>query len=770
MNEYVKKIDDLSDGSTVYEVGESPLEEEFPPSDLPFMHNLSESMSSGELERITNDLLENIKDDRESRSEWEQAYLKGMKYLGYKLEDFKNVPFMTACRAFDTTLSSSLIRFYATARAELFPQKGPVHCQVVGETNTEFDDQSSRVQDWMNYYLTEEDKEYYTDSERLLMYLGLVGCAFRKVYQDPITNRPLARFISPQDFIVNNNCVSLLSSDRLTHVLKLSKKEIRLRQLNGMYRDIPVLGMTEDDFDSETDKTVRQIEGIKKPDQDDKQPSLFNVFEVHVDLALKDDPFYNDESKIPLPYVVTICESERKILSIVRNWKEDDQFSKRIEYFVQYNYLPGFGLYGLGLSQLIGSNVVALTSLLRQLIDAGTLKNFPGGLKVKGLKVENNDKAIGPCEFWDVETGGLPIQQAIMPMPYSEPSMVLKELRDGLIQQTQSLAMSAETQVAEGNQNETAVTTLAKLEVANLVQSSVLRSLHVSLTRELNLLYGYFQEYFMDEPYSFPSQSKNNTISRADFNDFIKIVPSSDSSFSTYIQRLNKAESVLKIAQTAPQLHDLRKIYERVYSAMKVENVQEILPPPQQPQALDPLQENANAIQGKPLKAEMWQDHQAHIVVHMPLSEQNPSLQAHVREHEAMDYLLKMQQAMGIQLPPLEQVQDPNMQNQIALMASHVVQQQQLQQQQEAQQQQPAFDPSQLMMADITQKQEATQEKREESHLKAETEAFKARLKYDSEQNKIQADMEKAEEKNKTDIILQQIKNEEKEDPNYDQY
>lgn len=755
------KVEDLPDGSSIYEFRDGDEEEVKEEGGPDFYENLAEILPENLLNGIAAELLEAIEEDKESRNEWEQAYLKGIRYLGFKLEDFKDVPFMTACRAFDTTMSTALLRFYSMARAELFPNQGPATFEIWGEKDERAVNQGNRLKEWMNYYLTREDRDYYPDSERMLLYLGIIGTVFKKVSQDPITNKPIARFINPPDFIVNNNCVSILSSTRLTHVLHLNKHEIKLRQLNGYYRDVELPEVNDDlEQDSQTKNTVQNIEGINTSVYENKD--LFDIYEVHCDWNFDQfDSFKrkSEEIDIPLPYIITICATSRKILAIRRNWEESDPYFNRIESFVQYNYLPGFGLYGIGLAQLIGSNEVALTSILRQLIDAGTLRNFPGGLKVKGLRIENNDKAIGPSEFLDVETGGLPIRDSVMPMPYQEPSSVLKELRNELIEQTQVLASTAETQIAENNANAPVGTTLAILEVSNKVQSSIFRSLHVSLTNELNLIYHLFSKFIPEEPYQFATVGNESQISRADFTDNIRIVPVSDPNLTTATQRILKAEALIKMAQTAPELYDQRKVHIRMLEALNVDDIEEVMPAPDQADPLDPISENVNALRGKPLKAAMYQDHPAHIISHMAFIQNNPELEPvmmdHIAEHKALDYLVQMQAQMGMNMPPEEALRDPQIQNDIAVKAAQIAEQEM---QAKAANQNPAIDPSQLMMADIQQRREETISKDKQAKLKAETEAFKSQLKFEAENNKLNIQQQLAEEKNETALAIEEMK------------
>lgn len=757
----VFKVEDLEDGSSIYEFRDGDEEEVEEKISEDFYDNLAETLPENLLNGIAGELLEEIDEDKESRNEWEQSYLKGIRYLGFKLEDFKDVPFMTACRAFDTTMSTALLRFYSMARGELFPNQGPATFEIWGKKDERAEDQGNRIKEWMNYYLTREDRDYYPDSERMLLYLGVIGTVFKKVSQDPVTNKPIARFINPPDFIVNNNCVSILSSTRLTHVLHLNKHEIKLRQLNGYYRDVELPDINDDlEQSSATKDTVQNIEGINTSVYENKD--LFDIYEVHCDWNFDEIDSFKRKSEdinIPLPYIVTICGTSRKILAIRRNWEKSDPYFKRIECFVQYNYLPGFGLYGIGLAQLIGSNEVALTSILRQLIDAGTLRNFPGGLKVKGLRIENNDKAIGPSEFLDVETGGLPIRDSVMPMPYQEPSVVLKELRNELIEQTQVLASTAETQIAENNSNAPVGTTLAILEVSNKIQSSIFRSLHVSLTNELGIIYNLFSKFMPDEPYRFSTLNKESQISKEDFDDKIRIVPVSDPNLTTAIQRVLKNEAVLKLAEAAPTLYDQRSVHKRMLEALGIDNIEEIMPSPEEAVPLDPISENVNALLGKPLKVAMYQDHPAHIISHLSMAQRYPDLEPiimdHVATHNAMDYLIQMQTQIGMQMPPEEALRDPQIQNDIAMKAAEVASQEM---QAKAANENPAIDPSQLMMADIQQKREETISRDKQAKLKAETEAFKSQLKFESETNKINIQKQLAEEKNETALAIEEMK------------
>jgi hypothetical protein len=760
--EYIKpemiELDELPDGSSIFGTPETleEIEEE------DFYENLAENMEEGKLDSIASLILEGIEQDKQSRQQWEQACIKGMKYLGFKLEESKDVPFLSACRAFDPTLSTAVLRFHSTLKPELFPDEGPVDIKIMGPRNDFLEHKGSNVKDSLNYYLTEDDKEYYPDSDRLLMYLITVGCAFRKAYQDPITNKPILRFIDPKDCIINNDCVTILSSTRITHDEQLTRKDIKLRQQSGFYRDIELPNIDDDNSDEngvDTKKQIERLEGINLDTYEKK--SLYHVYESHVDLDDFDDNSIKKEG-IPKPYIVSICKTSRKILSIRRNWKENDNTYKRIEYFVHHKFISGYGIYGLGLIQLIGSNSIVLTSLLRQLIDAGTLKNFPGGLMVAGLRTEDNNKAIGPAEFRRIETGGLPIQQAIMPMPYNEPSVVLKDLRNELIQQTQALTSTLETAIAEGNPNAPVGTTLALMEIHTKIQSGIFSSLRKSLEMELTLLYNLFKNNFSNDPFSFKMPGKNIVLTREDFIDEIVIVHNSDPKLTTSAQRILTAEANIRTAQAAPQIHNMVEVFKQYYSAtgLSDDQINLILIKQEQAQPLDPITENMNAMQGKPLMASMEQDHQAHIITHMPYAQDpsiGPSIQAHIKQHEAFQYLIDMQMSMGIMMPQPEMLQDPQVQNEIAVRAAQVTQEKMAQQQQQEQAQQP-IDPNQVMMADIAQREAKTISDEKIAMLKAEEAAFETQMKFEAEKMKIEANREMAQEKLDKDILLAQMK------------
>jgi hypothetical protein len=759
----IRKIEDLEDGSSVYEIGTPELEETTSDS---FYQNLAEDFSEEGLKKLSVFLLDSIEKDNLSRKEWMESVEKAKQYLGFSIEDLENVPFKHATRTFDTTLANSLIRFYSTVRAELLPQSGPTGFKINGIETEEILNRGEKIKDWLNYYLTVVDKAYYPDFERFLLYLGLYGSGFKKVYYDKILKRPISRFIMPQDFIIDSDCTSIIESNRLTHVLHLSKREIILNQQNNVYRDVelPYLKTLEINENDENDNYLNKIKKDVDLDVYTKR-SLFPIYEVHTYLNLeeynKKDSFSKKENTVPLPYIVTIDKMSKEVLSIRRNWLEDDETQVRENYFIQYNYLPGFGIYGIGLAHLIGANAITLTKLLRQLVDAGSFKNLPAGLRAKGFKQQQNDIIVGPGEFAEVDTGGIPLAEAFMPLPYSEPSNVLRELRNEIMNQTKELSSTSELGMLDSKEDIATGTVMAFLETQNRIQSAVLRSIHYSLTYELQLINKLFSKTITAEQFSINQNQQE--ITSSDFSDEIAIIPVSDPATNSTIQRIMKARATMEVALQAPELHDLRNVFAMVYKSQGLDNqeIDSILkpPPPQEEETLplDPINENINTLKGLPVKAAIWQEHAAHKLIHGEFAKQNPDLQpillAHIKEHAAFEYLIQMQQLLGQELPPLEQIQDPNVQNTIALAIANVLPPV------EQEQGQTPVDPNALLMADIQQKQAETAAKERIANLKAETDIFKAQLDFEKEKAKIKSAEDIAELKSETELTKQEYQN-----------
>jgi len=627
-----------NDGSLDFVAGEAGEDEISPAgNEFNFYENLADGLKNSKLHSLAISLLSDIKDDRSSRKELEATWNLALKYLGFKVEEIMKVPFDGACGAFDTTLATTLMNFLAIAKAELFPPSGPAKSKVEGYVTEEMEDRGDRVEMFINYFLTVIDKPYYSDSDRLLLYVGLFGSAFRKVVMDPILKQPAPRFVKPQNLIINNYTTSILESTRITEEIFLTRKEVLLRQRSGIYLKDALPGSADDneEMDSPVNREIRKREGVSESEAENK--SLFKFYEMHVELdpadvedefgmpnklrleerqneedeyddadehgpyAQEDADFDDedeeygdndedgrDEENIPRPYIVEICEATKKIVSIRRNWEEQDENFKREECYVHYYYLPGFGIYCVGLAQLQGSNAIVLTDILRQSIDTETRNIFPGGLRQKGMRLETNDLTPGPSSYVEIDTGGAPIGDAVMFMPSKGMSPGIAQLRTELKTDTMNLG-GASQQGHAATSNTPVGTMLAQIEINDRVPSTILISLHSSLAYELQLLKKLFQKYFGDEPYPFNVPGNHKYIMREDFSDNINIVPVSDPNIITTTQRVIIAEIILKMAQASPQLYNLREANERMLRAMKVPEIDKILPKPQEPQEVVPM-------------------------------------------------------------------------------------------------------------------------------------------------------------------------------------
>lgn len=659
--------------------------------------NLADYMSESELSGLGSALMTGVKEDKESRAEWETTMQRGIELLGLKIED-RTTPFSGACGVFDPIMAEAVIRWQAIARGELMPAAGPVKTQIVGVPSPALEDQASRVKDWLNLYLTELAPEYYEEFDQMLMWLPLVGSTFKKVYQDPVLGRPVARFVTPDNFIVSYGTSDLTTSQRYCHISSLTRKQMRLNQLVGVYRDI-TLGEPQPDLQSgdplksEVDRTQGMTPGAEGTEE-------YQVYEVYADLDL---PGFEQEEGIPLPYIVAIDEDSQKVLSIRRNWRQGDPSFAKKDRFVHYKFVPGLGFYGLGYAHILGNSAKTATTIRRQLIDAGTLNNFPGGLRVKGMRIEDNNLGIGPTEFREIDTGGLPIQNAIMPMPYKEPSEVSLALLKETYEGARNLANTAEIAVGDGRQDAPVGTTVALMEAATRVQSATLKRAHKALGQELKMVADLFGEFGPEAPYPFPVRGGQAAIMRQDFSNNVDVIPVSDPNIASSAQRMMRAEALLRFATQQPDLHDLRAAFQQMYTEMGIDPQRiEMLLPNKQQQAkpLDPLTENQNAIVGLPLKAADYQDHDAHIAAHAPIAENNPSLQAHINEHLALKMRIQVQQMIGRPLPPPGQQMPPEIENQIAVAVAQAMQS--LAPQYKAQPQEDAF--QKVEMAKIQQR------------------------------------------------------------------
>lgn len=770
-------IQELEDGSTIFRIHDHQYEPEQPKlkSDTDFYANLADEADDETLKKIAAQLLDGIEEDKESRSGWENTISTAMQYVGDKVTESRNMPFINACAAYDNTLATAIVTSYSTIISELLPAEGPVKAHVNGVPDVVTEDMAERVRLFMNHYLTDIDEEYYPDFKQLILYVVCCGSGFKKIYMDPISNLPLARLVKPQDLIVNVDTTSLLSSERITYRFYLSKKEVMLRERKGVFKHGSLIegeGFNDDDGDQISKKVNTQL-GITKSNLSKK--SLHTFYEVLVDWDSSEleTGIYKPgkEDYIPRPYIITVSEDTRKVASIVRGWEENDPNFKRKTRYVHYKYMEGFGIYGRGLFHLLGSNSIVLTTTLRQQVDAATLKNFPGGIRQAGLRQEQNNKPIGPGEWLEIDTAGMPISDVVYLLPYQEPSQVLAALRQEIKEDQKALYTAAESPLPDGSLNAPVGTTLALLEVANRNISTVLRSFHFSLGVELRGLYDLFGKYLPDEPYPFNVPGKDTAIMRQDFNERIKIVPISDPNVMSSTHRLIREESVLKLAAGNPELFNMKEIYTRMLHAMKVENVEKIFVEPQPPQSLDAISENMIMLLGKEVIAKLDQDHVSHSILHKKFATDNianPQVYAMAMMHSQLHDAL---QAAIENMPP-EMMHDPNIQqtdvhqflmlpeiqNHISKMDAEKLMNEQKAMLEEQHSQPKPLDPSIVMMADVEQKREAAKLKDEEAKLKAETEAMKAQLKYEGDMAKVRANQEMATEKHEVDLAIAEMK------------
>ena len=626
-----------------------------------FTANLAEYLDEGTLAELAGELLENFQNDKDSRKEWEKTYFDGLDLLGLTLEE-RMEPWEGACGVFHPVLSEAVVRFQAESIMETFPASGPVRTQIIGKLTRDKEQAAERVKDDMNYQLTVKMPEYRAEHERMLWSLALAGSAFKKVYFDPAFQRQVSVFIPAEDFIVPYGASDLQTCERYTHVMRKTKNEVKKLQVAGFYRDVELPEPNE----SNTDRSEIKVQGEEANIIHDDR---YQILEMHVDLDIEDDPM-RDENGIAIPYVVTIEKSSQEVLAVRRNWNPDEEKdlkSKRL-HFVHYIYIPGFGFYGYGLIHLIGGHAKSSTSLLRQLVDAGTLANLPGGLKTRGLRIKGDDTPISPGEFRDVDVASGKISENIAFLPYKEPSQVLMSLMDNIVQQGRGLAAVAELKITDVNKETPVGTTLALLERSLKVMSAVQARLHASMKMEFGLLASIIAE-FAPETYEYTPDSDNAYLpaSRADY-DIIEVVPVSDPNAATASQRIVQYQAAIQLAQTAPQLYDMAQLHRQMLEILGLRNVAKLIPMSEDAIPKDPVSENMAALNLKPLKAFIYQDHEAHIRVHMNLMQdpqmrqllgQNPqapvmqaAMQAHIAEHLAFAYRQRLEDVMGVPLPP----------------------------------------------------------------------------------------------------------------------
>jgi len=632
---------------------------------MSFDANLVDFIDINTLEKISNDLLDAIDSDKQSRSEWEKTYTDGLKYLGMKFDDTRSQPFEGSSGVVHPILAEAVTQFQAQAYKEMLPAKGPVKTEIVGARTIETESQAERVQEFMNYYIMNEMDEYDPELDQMLFYLPLAGSCFKKIYFDFVLNRAVAKFVAPEDLIVPYEAADISSAERITHSISMSANEIKKQQVSGFYANVDIgSGSYSEDLD-EIEQAIDEIQGISPSYKENRNRTVYEVHTVLDIEGFEDLDAQGMPTGLKLPYIVTIEEDSQKILSIRRNYKENDVSKSKINYFVQYKFLPGLGFYGLGLSHMIGGLSKASTSILRQLIDAGTLANLPAGFKARGMRIRDEDDPLQPGEFRDIDTTGGSLRENLIPLPIKEPSNVLMQLLGILVDSGKRFAAIADMNVGDMNQAMPVGTTVALLERGTKVMSAIHKRLHYAQRIEFGLLAKVFSEY-LPPVYNYQVGSGPQEVKQMDFDDRVDIIPVSDPNIFSQSQRVTLAQELLQMVQSNPEIHGPTGIYEayrRMYAALGVDNVDALLQPPADntPQPIDAGQENAGLLLGQPAQAFAEQNHQAHIDAHKSLFltdvvKQTPQIQALIISH-CMQHLQFMAMQMAQEQMPQEMQQ-----------------------------------------------------------------------------------------------------------------
>jgi hypothetical protein len=702
-----------------------------------FDDNLADMLEDSDLNSLAKDICDMVESDIDSRKEWADTFVKGLDVLGFKYEE-RTEPWEGACGVYSTVLAEAAIRFQAETMSETFPSSGPVKTKILGEETKEKEEAAARVKADMNYELTETMVEYRPEHERLLYSLGLAGSAFKKVYYDPNMGRQVAVYIPAEDVIVPYGASHIETAERVTHVMRKTKNELKKLQANGFYREVE-LGDPQP-YHSDIEERKAEEGGYSLTDDD-----RFTVYEIHADLII-DGAGDSEEDDIAKPYVVTLERGSNEILAIRRNWSQDDELMLKRQHFVHYVYVPGFGFYGLGLIHIIGGYAKAGTSLIRQLVDAGTLANLPGGLKSRGLRIKGDDAPIEPGEFKDVDVPSGSIRDNIMPLPYKEPSQTLLALLDKITQEGRRLGAISDMNISDMSANAPVGTTLALLERTLKPMAAVQARVHYAMKQEFKLLKTIMSEY---APMEYAYQPSRGEVSarQADYM-LIDVIPVSDPNSSTMAQRVVQYQAVLQMAQQAPQIYDLPQLHRQMIDVLGIKNADKLVPTKDDMKPVDPISENMAALQGKPMKAFIYQDQDAHIETHMAFMQdpmiaqmigQNPqakqimaSLQAHIAEHLGFKYRKDIEERVGVELPApnaeLPEEIEVNLARLVATAAKDLTQahqQQAAQQQAQKQAQDPLF---QLKQAEVQIKQADVDRKAKKDQADAMRDAKKLEL------------------------------------------
>jgi len=684
--------------------------------------NLAETLDSSDLSTLASELLEAYDSDKESRQDWLDTFTNGLDLLGIKTEERED-PFPGATGVHHPLLAEAVTQFQAQSYKELLPPGGPVKTRIMGAETPEVTDQNQRVKEFMNYQITEVMKEYDPEMDSLLFYLPLAGSAFKKIYYDNLLGRATSRLVKAENLVVAYETVDLETSPRFTHSMTMTGNDLKKLQMNGTYREADI-GEASLDMDyNEAKEKMDELQGIS-PSMTDYDE--YSVLEMHVNLELSDEEDYG----YAVPYVVTILEEQSEILAIRRNWEAEDELFRKKEYFTHYKFLPGLGFYGFGLIHMIGGLTKSATSILRQLVDAGTLSNRPAVFKARGMRIQGEDEPLRPGEFRDVDVPGGIIRDALMPLPYKEPSNVLSQLLGTIIDSGRRFASIADMNVGDiGSQQLPVGTTVAMLERGTKVMSAIHKRMHYAQKKEFRMLANIFAKSLPPVyPYEVPGASRE--IKATDFDAKIDIIPVSDPNIFSMAQRVMLAQQELEMARAAPEIHDLREAYRRMYEALEVKNIDGLLPPQAEVPARDPITEQQSALTGQPIQAYVFQNHDAYIASHTaflqnPMVQQNQSatiaVQANIQEHQAMKYRQQIEQVLGQPLPQMgEGEMPPEIMNQIAAQAAQATQQVTGQEQ--------ALIEAQQIQAQAAQTQPLVELKQAEIQQKAQSDQMKAEV------------------------------------------
>lgn len=683
-----------------------------------FDDNLAEFMDDGELEKIGSDIIGMVETDISGRKDWTEMYVKGLEVLGMKYEE-RTEPWNGACGVFSTILTEAAVRFQSETIIETFPAQGPVKTQIIGAIDRLKEEAAERVKDDMNYRLTEEMPEYRPEHERMLFNLGLIGSAFKKVYYDPSLGRQTSVFIPAEDVIIPYGSSGARTAERVTHIMRKTENDVKKLQVAGFYRDVELGEPVQTHTDVEKKKADEQGYDVADDDR-------YQFCEIQIDYDL---PGFEDKDGIALPYIITIDKGTNKVLSIYRNYKEDDPLKLKRDHFVQYDYVPGFGAYGFGYIHLIGGYARAGTSLIRQLIDAGTLSNLPGGLKSRGLRIKGDDTPIAPGEFRDVDVPSGSVRDNIMALPYKEPSQVLAGLLDRITEEGRRLGSIADMKISDMSANSPVGTTLALLERQLKTMSAVQARVHYSMKQEFKLLKNIIRDYAPTE-YEYDPQYGDKRAKQADY-DLVEVIPVSDPNSSTMAQRIMQYQAVIQLAAQAPQIYDLPQLHRQMIEVLGIRNADKLVPVTEDQKPRDPISENMSLLRGTPVKAFIYQDHDAHIAAHTSFLQdpmiaqqmgQNPmaqqmaaAAQAHIAEHLAFLYRKKIEEQTGVPLPPPDEQLPEEIEVQLSRLVAQAaaqLMQKNVQQAQQAQAQQQMQDPIvQMQQQELAIKQQDAQTK-----------------------------------------------------------